>query len=80
MVLNPMTMANLPYDAEKDFMPICIIGVSSTAMVVHASVPVKTLKELITYAKANPGKLSYGSAGTGTMSNSSANCSNSSPD
>jgi tripartite-type tricarboxylate transporter receptor subunit TctC len=69
MVLNPMTMAKVPYDPAKDFVPIAIIAVSPTSIVVHASVPVKTLPELIAYAKANPGKLSYGSAGTGTMSN-----------
>src|SRR5262245_7916483 len=69
MVLNPMTMAKVPYDAAKDFVPIGILAVSTTSIVVHASVPVKNLKELIAYAKANPGKLSYGSAGIGTMSN-----------
>jgi tripartite-type tricarboxylate transporter receptor subunit TctC len=69
MVLNPMTMAKVPYDPAKDFVPIAIIAVSTTSIVVHASLPVKTLPELIAYANANPGKLSYGSAGTGTMSN-----------
>jgi tripartite-type tricarboxylate transporter receptor subunit TctC len=69
MVLNPMTMAKVSYDPAKDFVPIGILAVSTTSIVVHASVPVKTLKELIAYAKANPGKLSYGSAGIGTMSN-----------
>jgi tripartite-type tricarboxylate transporter receptor subunit TctC len=69
MVLNPMTMAKVPYDPIKDFLPIAILCVSTTSIVVHPSVPVKDLKELIAYAKANPGKLSYGSAGSGTMSN-----------
>ena len=69
MVLNPMTMAKVPYDPARDFVPIAILAVSTTSIVVHASVPVKTLNELIAYAKANPGKLSYGSAGSGTMSN-----------
>ena len=69
MVLNPMTMAKVPYDPAKDFVPVAILCVSTTSIVVHASVPAKNLKELIAYAKANPGKLSYGSAGTGTMSN-----------
>jgi tripartite-type tricarboxylate transporter receptor subunit TctC len=68
MVLNPMTMAKVPYDPAKDFVPIAFLAVSTTSIVVHASVPVKNLKEFIAYAKANPGKLSYGSAGTGTMS------------
>jgi tripartite-type tricarboxylate transporter receptor subunit TctC len=69
MVLNPMTMAKVPYDPIKDFLPIAILCVSTTSIVVHPSVPVKDLKELIAHAKANSGKLSYGSAGAGTMSN-----------
>lgn len=69
MVLNPMTMAKVPYDPAKDFAPIGILAVSTTSIVVHASVPVRSLRELIAHAKANPGKLSYGSAGSGTMSN-----------
>ena len=69
MVLNPMTMPKVSYDPAKDFVPIAILAVSTTSIVVHESVPVKNLKEFIAYAKANPGKLSYGSAGTGTMSN-----------
>lgn len=67
MVLNPMTSSHLSYNPAKDFAPVSIICVASVALVVHASVPAKTLKEFVAYAKANPGKLSYGSAGTGTM-------------
>jgi tripartite-type tricarboxylate transporter receptor subunit TctC len=69
MVLNPMTMAKVPYDPTKDFVPVAILAVSTTSIVVHKSVPAKNLKELIAHAKAKSGKLSYGSAGTGTMSN-----------
>lgn len=69
MVLNPMTMAKVPYDPAKDFVPIAILAVSTTSIVVHPSVPAMTLPELVAYAKANAGKLSYGSAGSGTMSN-----------
>jgi tripartite-type tricarboxylate transporter receptor subunit TctC len=69
MVLNPMTMARVPYDPAKDFLPVAILCVSTTSVVVHQAVPVKSLKELIAYVKGNPGKLSYGSAGTGTLSN-----------
>ncbi len=69
MVLNPMTMAKVAYDPIKDFVPIGLLAVSTTTIAVHASVPAHNLKEFIAYAKANPGKLSYGSAGTGTMSN-----------
>lgn len=66
-VLHPMTAPKLPYDPAKDFTPIAIVAVAATALVVHASVPAKTVKEFVDYAKANPGKLAYGSAGTGTM-------------
>jgi tripartite-type tricarboxylate transporter receptor subunit TctC len=69
MVLNPMTMARVPYDPAKDFVPVAILCVSTTSVVVHEAVPVKSLKELIAYAKANSSRLSYGSAGTGTLSN-----------
>ena len=69
MVLNPMTMAKVPYNPTKDFVPIALLAVSTTSIAVNASVPAKTLQEFIAYAKANSGKLSYGSAGTGTMSN-----------
>ena len=53
----------------KDFTPISIMTVSVGAIVVHPSVPANNLKELVAYAKANPGKLNYGSAGTGSSSN-----------
>jgi tripartite-type tricarboxylate transporter receptor subunit TctC len=68
MVLNEMTRKTLPYDPKKDFVPIAIFCVTTSAIVVNAAVPVKNIKELLAHAKANAGKLSYGSAGTGTMS------------
>lgn len=68
MMLNEMTMSSLPYDSNRDFTPIAIFCVSTTSIAVNASVPVKNVKELVAYAKANPGRLSYGSAGTSTMS------------
>jgi tripartite-type tricarboxylate transporter receptor subunit TctC len=69
MVLNPLTMPKVPYDPIKDFVPIGFLAVSTSAIVVHADVPARSLRDFIAYAKANPGKLSYGSAGAGTMSN-----------
>ena len=63
MVLNAMTMQKPPYDANRDFVPVCVMCVSATSVAVSASLPVKSVKELVAYAKANPGKLSYGSAG-----------------
>jgi tripartite-type tricarboxylate transporter receptor subunit TctC len=62
-------MANPPYDPVKDFSAVAVFAASSTSVVINASVPVRTLAELIAYAKANPGKLSYGSAGNGSITN-----------
>jgi tripartite-type tricarboxylate transporter receptor subunit TctC len=66
-VLVPPTMANPPYDPVKDFSAVCVFAYSSTSVVVHPSLPVRTLAELIAYARANPGKLSYGAAGIGSI-------------
>jgi tripartite-type tricarboxylate transporter receptor subunit TctC len=55
------------YDPIKDLEPISNIAVSAFVIAVHPSVPAHTLKELVGYAKANPGKLSYGSPGVGTL-------------
>ena len=68
-VLIPTITAKPPYDAVKDFSGVYIVCISPTSIVVHESVPARTLQELIAYAKANPTKLSYGSAGAGTMTN-----------
>jgi tripartite-type tricarboxylate transporter receptor subunit TctC len=68
-VLIPALMPKPPYDGVKDFAAVFIVCLSPTCIVVHESVPAKTLAELIAYAKANPTKLSYGSAGVGTMTN-----------
>ena len=66
-VLVPSAMANPPYDPVKDFSAIAVFAFSSTSIVVNPSVPARTLQELIAYAKANPGKLSYGAAGVGSI-------------
>jgi tripartite-type tricarboxylate transporter receptor subunit TctC len=58
--------AKLPYHPLRDFAPISRIGTTASAVVVHPSMPAKSIAELIAYAKANPGKLSYGSPGSGT--------------
>ena len=68
-VLIPTIAAKPPYDAIKDFSGVYIVCISPTSIVVHESVPARTLQELISYAKANPTNLSYGSAGAGTMTN-----------
>ena len=63
---NP-AVRKLPYDAVKDFSPIAMVGGTPNVLVVPPSLPVNTLAEFIAYAKANPGKLSYGSSGPGTL-------------
>jgi tripartite-type tricarboxylate transporter receptor subunit TctC len=68
VLLTPV-MANPPYDPVKDFSAVAVFAYSSTSVVVHPAVPAGTLMELIDYAKANPGKLSYGSAGNGSITN-----------
>ena len=56
----------LPYDPTKDLVPITLVALSTNILVVHPSVPVRGVKELVALAKANPGKLSYASAGSGS--------------
>ena len=56
----------LPYDPIKDFAPISLVIQTALALIVHPSVPAKTVKEFIAYAKANPGKLNFGSSGPGS--------------
>ena len=68
-VLLTPAMANPPYDPVRDFSAVAVFAASSTSVVINASVPARTLAELISYAKANPGKLSYGSAGNGSITN-----------
>ena len=59
-------MTKLPYDPAKDFVPIVHVATFPNLLVVHPSVPAKTVKELVDHAKANPGKLSYASQGNGS--------------
>ena len=64
-VLNPMLYKKLPYDPVKDFRMLALITDLPVIMEVHPSVPAKTVAEFVAYAKQNPGKLNFGSAGTG---------------
>jgi tripartite-type tricarboxylate transporter receptor subunit TctC len=65
---NPFTLAAVPYDPFKDFTPISLGARGSQILVVHASIPAGSIKELVAWGKANPGKLNIASFGTGTSS------------
>jgi tripartite-type tricarboxylate transporter receptor subunit TctC len=64
---NPAVKKNLGYDAVKDFTPIAMLGGTPNLLVVARAVPVNTLQEFVAYAKANPGKVDYGTSGVGTL-------------
>jgi tripartite-type tricarboxylate transporter receptor subunit TctC len=66
LAINVSLYKNLGYDPEKDFEPITVIGTQTNVLYTHPSLPATSLAELIAYAKANPGKLSFGSGGNGT--------------
>ncbi len=66
LAIGPTLSGNVGYDPRKDFAPVGLIGSSALVVLVHPSLPVKTIPELIAYAKANPGKLNYASAGSGS--------------
>lgn len=66
MTIAPAFSTNLPYDTLKDFAPVATVVSSQNLLVIRPDLPVKNLKELIAYAKANPGKLNFGSSGIGT--------------
>jgi tripartite-type tricarboxylate transporter receptor subunit TctC len=66
MAASPNLTANLTYDPVNDFAPISLVATIENILVVHPSVPAKTVKELVAYAKANPKKLSYASSGIGS--------------
>ena len=65
--INPSLYSKLSYDPVRDFTPITLIAATSQVLAVHPSVPVKTVKELIAYAKKRPGELNYSSAGNGSQ-------------
>jgi tripartite-type tricarboxylate transporter receptor subunit TctC len=66
IAISPLLYANLPFDSLRDFVPVARLASIENVMVVHPSVPVKTLKEFIALARSHPGKLNYGSGGAGT--------------
>jgi tripartite-type tricarboxylate transporter receptor subunit TctC len=66
VAVNPL-LSKVPYDVERDFVPVSLIATGPNVLVVNPKTPVKTLGELIAYARANPGKLNFGSGGAGSV-------------
>ncbi len=64
--INPSLYSKMPYDPLRDFVPVVLVAQTPNMLVVNNNVPVKSVKELIDYAKANPGKVFFGSPGIGT--------------
>jgi tripartite-type tricarboxylate transporter receptor subunit TctC len=60
-------MMRLPYDVDRDFVPVARVAASDAFVVMHPSVPVRTMREFVDYAKARPGEIRFGSAGNGTI-------------
>jgi len=67
LVIAPFSLARLPYDIKKDIALITVVVRVPEVLAVHPSLPVKSFAELIAYAKANPGKVNFGSAGAGSI-------------
>ncbi len=68
IVISPSLFPKLGYDTFRDFTPVTLIATVPNVLVVHPSVPAKTLRDLVKLAKAHPGKLNYGSGGVGSGS------------
>jgi tripartite-type tricarboxylate transporter receptor subunit TctC len=66
VAVNPL-LSKVPFDVERDFVPVSLIATGPNVLVVNPKTPVKTLGELIAYARANPGKLNFGSGGPGSV-------------
>jgi tripartite-type tricarboxylate transporter receptor subunit TctC len=67
-IINPSLMPSLPYDPERDFAPVVSLLVAPNLLVVHPSLPVRSVADLIALARARPGQLSFGSSGVGASS------------
>jgi tripartite-type tricarboxylate transporter receptor subunit TctC len=66
LAVNPYIFPKLPYDANRDFVPVTLLSKVPSLYVVHPDLPVRNLKEFVAYAKSRPGQLNYGSAGNGS--------------
>lgn len=67
LTINPNLLARMPYDTLRDFSPISLATISPFILVLHPSMPVQSVQELVALAKAKPGQLNYGSAGNGSV-------------
>jgi len=67
LVIAPYSLSKIPYDVKKDFAFITLVVRVPEVLAIHPSVPVNSLAELVSYAKANPGKVNFGSAGSGSI-------------
>nr|MDP2190305.1 tripartite tricarboxylate transporter substrate binding protein [Rhodoferax sp.] len=72
VALSPALYKKLPYDVRTDFAPVALTAVIPLVLAVHPSVPANNVQEFLAYVKANPGKLSYGSAGNGNITHLAA--------
>lgn len=70
--INPALFAQMPFNSETDFTPISLVAFVTNTLVVNPALPVNNVAELVAYAKANPGKLNYASAGSGSTNHISA--------
>lgn len=66
LAVNPAMFDKLSYDYKKEFLPVAMLAIVPSAIAVNPGLPIKDIKDLLAYAKANPGKLNYGSAGNGS--------------
>ena len=72
LTINPNLYRQMPFDVQRDLAPISLVAVQRNILVVHPSLPVATVKELVALAKARPGSINYGSSGTGSSAHMSA--------
>ena len=66
LVTSAYLYPKLPYDPQKDFVPVTLVATSPLMLVVHPTVPAKSVQELVAFARANPGRLNFGSGGVGS--------------
>jgi tripartite-type tricarboxylate transporter receptor subunit TctC len=71
VAINPL-LSSVPYNTERDFIPVSLISQGPNVLVVRADAPFQSLKDIIDYARANPGKLNYGTSGPGSISHLSS--------